>query len=282
MDGNATRNDTMYALRGKIVSIPKVDTTLTKEGCAADAKVTGDALEARVRVVDIVDSLTADDTNKPLSAYQGKVLKGFIDKINLSQAGTVAYDNTESGLNATNMQAALDETAALANNAVSKNGGDTIEGPIHVRKAENGYGSLNKNHTSTADYGTQIVDTAKDGKTAYATVCAALNKFTFTDANGDANDVHHAGNKGFGDYKGNGSASPTTVSTNGIGRLLMVYCSSYLAFVTPKGALVVELSSGTLSWMDSSKVFYVNGELTIETANAAFNASNTTYYYQVI
>lgn len=43
LDGNATNS---YVLKGKITAIPSVDKTLTKAGCPADAKVTGDAIRA--------------------------------------------------------------------------------------------------------------------------------------------------------------------------------------------------------------------------------------------
>ena len=96
------------------------------------------------------------------------------------------------------------------------------------------------------------------------------------------NTVHHAGNKPFGEYEGNGSATARTVATGGIGRLIEVYCSTHLSIVTPKGALVVELSSGDISWLDSSKIYYATGNLGIVNSNAAFNASGVTYYYQAI
>lgn len=44
MDGNATENQELAELKGKIIEIPKVDSSLTKEGEAADAKVTGDEI----------------------------------------------------------------------------------------------------------------------------------------------------------------------------------------------------------------------------------------------
>lgn len=43
MNGRATAEN---ALKGKITRIPTLDRTLTKEGCAADAKAVGDALSA--------------------------------------------------------------------------------------------------------------------------------------------------------------------------------------------------------------------------------------------
>jgi hypothetical protein len=44
MDGNITKNNEFTELKGTIVKIPEVDETLTKEGYAADAKKTGEAL----------------------------------------------------------------------------------------------------------------------------------------------------------------------------------------------------------------------------------------------
>ena len=38
----------------------------------------------KVSVSDIVNNLTSSDTNKPLSAAQGKVLKELIDSINVT------------------------------------------------------------------------------------------------------------------------------------------------------------------------------------------------------
>lgn len=94
--------------------------------------------------------------------------------------------------------------------------------------------------------------------------------------------VHHEGNKPFGEYSGNGSATARTIEIRSIGRLCLVYCSTHLSFVTPKGAVVVGLADGGISWLDSSKIFYANGNLGIVNNNAAFNASNVTYYYQAI
>lgn len=68
-------------LKGKILTIPRIDKTLTKEGYAADAKVTGEAIEKMVKKVDIVNDLETEDPNKPLSAMQGVALKELIDAL---------------------------------------------------------------------------------------------------------------------------------------------------------------------------------------------------------
>lgn len=66
-------------LRGKVTAIPRVDSTLSKEGQAADAKVTGEELNKRLEYTDVVNSLTAEDRSKPLSANMGKELAGLIE-----------------------------------------------------------------------------------------------------------------------------------------------------------------------------------------------------------
>lgn len=88
--------------------------------------------------------------------------------------------------------------------------------------------------------------------------------------------------KPLGNYTGNGVAEARIVSTKGIGKAIMVYCSDYLSLVTPKGALVVKLFDGTFSWTGNAEVSYENGELKVATENDAFNANGTTYDYQVI
>ena len=69
-------------LCGKIKEVPRTDTTLSKEGFSADAKVVGDKFaEHKLR----------------------------IDNIDPHFAKNVGYDNTNSGLDATDVQAAIDE-----------------------------------------------------------------------------------------------------------------------------------------------------------------------------
>ena len=68
-------------IKGKMKSIRPIDITLTKEGYAAEARATGEALEARVKKVDVVDNLTTDAPDRPLSAAQGMLLKQMIDEL---------------------------------------------------------------------------------------------------------------------------------------------------------------------------------------------------------
>lgn len=107
-------NEEKKSLNGKIVQIPTVDKTLSKSGYSADAKVTGDALKKKVNITDIVDNLTTDNANKPLSARQGAELKRRVDDIDPHFAENVNYDNTKSGFTAENVQDAIDEIKVKA------------------------------------------------------------------------------------------------------------------------------------------------------------------------
>ena len=282
VEGNVKDVESLKALRGTIRYIPKVDETLSKRGYSADAKVTGDALAERVRFNDIADNLTTDDPEKAASARQVFLIGKQLASINLSEASTVGYNNADSKLNATNMQGAIDELAVGVNNAVPKTGSSLIEGAIHVRSADNGYGSLNKNNSPTADYGTQVVDRSNDGRNAHLTVCGALDTFTYTGNDGQVRDVYHEGNKPFGSYIGDGITNERNINTKGIGRLMLVYNKDYFSFVTPEGALVTKLATGTTSWIDGAKVFFLNGKLSLHTNNSAFNEVDAVYHYQVI
>ena len=297
---NVTKSSTLYNLTGRIVSIPKIDNTLTKDRYAADAKVTGDELELRLKKTDVVDNLVTANSEKPLSANQGVEIKRQLDAINMSQAGTVGYNNTDSGLAATNMQSAIDEVASnikdvegdvetiastvdkFADDYLKKNGGGMVKGTVKVQNADNGYGEVSKNNSDTADYGTQLLDATNDGKSAKVAVSAANDTFTYTDRDGNIRNVFHEGSKPFGEYKGNGSATPRTIDTKGIGRIILVYCSTHQAYITPKGADVIDLTTGERKWIDNTKTNYLSGKISLMTANEALNKANETYYYQGI
>lgn len=280
--GDVGNIESLKSLRGKITTIPQVDVTLTKKGYSADAKIVGDALKEKVNTRDIIDNMITDEPNKPASARQVFLIGKQLASINLSEASTVGYNNAKSGLNAQNMQGAIDEVTEKVKNSVSKTGDSLIEGTLHLRSANNGYGSLNKNNSDTEDYGTQVVDRSAAGKSAFLTVCGALNTFTYTGNDGEVKNVYHEGSKPFGSYVGDGIENERVIDTKGIGRLILVYNPYYFSFVTPEGALVVKLTTGAVSWIESTKSFFLNGKLTLHTANSAFNEVDVTYHYQVI
>ena len=267
MDGNIEK----ITLVGQIDALPLVDDTLKRYGYAADAKVTGEALEERVRKLDVVDNLSSDATNKPLSANQGKVLKEQIEKIKLSEAGTVGYDNTDSGLDAVNAQSAIDEVARISKSALPKAGGN-VSGAIKFYNNEE-HGVVEK------DNGMKLTDTVRDGRSASLIVNALLG-LTFVDSDGNIRNIHHEGTKPFGSYEGVGNSSPRTIDTKGIGGLAMLYCDDYVSLVTLKGALVVELETASISW--HQKATFSAGKLIMETSHKAFNDVDVVYFYQVI
>lgn len=256
MEGEV-KNDILQKLKGKVISVIQCDKTLTKEGFGADAKVVGDRL---------------------------KEIKDGIPKAN-----ELEYNNETSGLEANTFQGAIDEIVAkavkdiqdLANVYLSLNGGE-LKGPLNVKRYDNGFSTFDKNHSETADYGTFMADTTKDGKTAKVSVCAALGTMTYTDVEGNIRDVHHEGSKPFGSYIGNGSATERTIDTKGIGRLAILYNKDNLSFVTPQGAVSIDTSAGTIDWVTSTKVNFLNGLLTLATTGEAFNIADKEYYYQVI
>lgn len=254
MDGNI-ENGALNELKGKVVTIPTIDATLSKEGYSADAKVTGDAIRA---------------------------LSTNVASMTVSSSGTMGYDNKNSGLAAVNVQTAIDEVAKIAKDALPTNGTGMITGALKVRNADNGYGSVNKNNSATEDYGTQVVDHSKSGLSAFLNVSALRNLLQFTNSNGNTYNVLHEGNKKYGTYTGNGKTTETLVATGSVGRLLAVYNAQYFCFVTTIGALAFDLTEGTFRWIDSTKVFYINGTMKCYTNNAALNAANTTYNYQAI
>lgn len=78
LNGNIENKE---VIRGRIVSVPLIDNTLSKKGQGADAEATGNALKNKVSFNDIVDNLTTNDAKKPLSASQGVVLNRNIGAV---------------------------------------------------------------------------------------------------------------------------------------------------------------------------------------------------------
>ena len=69
------------ANKSEVLSMDSVQATTGSEtnDTVYTSKLTKDELDKKVNVTDIVDNLTSTDTDKPLSANQGKVLKSEVD-----------------------------------------------------------------------------------------------------------------------------------------------------------------------------------------------------------
>lgn len=250
MEGNTQG---LAELVGNIFAVPQIDKTLTKDGYGADAKVVGEKL----------------------TEVENKITKVNEDIEKQSDAKNITYNGKDSGLEAGNVNNAIDEVHAF-----QKNGG-RVGGRIDFGNPNfnNGYGAVNKNNSVNVDYGTQLVDIDKNGKTASLSVSALMGTATYTDMNGKIHNLFTSKNKPFGSYIGNGGTN--VVDTGGVGRFLLLYMDTFLAFVTPKGALKVALSSGEIEWLDGQYIWYLDGKLTLGAATP-FNLKDIEYSYQVI
>lgn len=74
------------------------------------------------------------------------------------------------------------------------NKGGTVTGQISVRSAVNGYGTMAKNNSATADYGTDIRDVTAAGLVAKLTITANSNKILFTNTSNKQCELLHKGN----------------------------------------------------------------------------------------
>ena len=91
----------------------------------------------------------------------------------------------------------------------------------------------------------------------------------------------HTGNKPTGSYTGTGANR--TVPTGGLGQACLVYDSdsaTYLSIVTTAGT--IGRNSDGLFSIDRNVVRFQNGNLIINSADRAWNASGITYAYQVL
>lgn len=274
MDG--TVQTTQVELKGEIVYIPEVDKTLTKDGYSADAKVTGDRLDTLAEQMGNLSTPNASlvSYNNTNTDIESVTVQGAITELNgkigdgVSEEKLVEIDNA---------------LTYFDQNMVTKNGSSMINGTLMLRNADNGYGSIMKNNSTDADYGTQLADLSKSGKNAKITVNALSNLLTFTDADGEIRNIHHEGNKRFVTYIGNGSIG-YSFDTKSIGRFIIMYGDDDLAFVTPKGALTIKLTDGSIKWLDGSIMYYVNGMVHFvgPEAGERFNINGDVYYIQAI
>lgn len=104
--------------------------------------------------------------------------------------------------------------------AIAKTG-DTMSGNLTFKKAENGEGSIFKNHSASSDYGLVIKDTDKDGDYVSLSLSGSNNDILFRTTNGATNKLYGEHNHGMKLLWTN--ASPTSdflgqsVSVNGEG-----------------------------------------------------------------
>lgn len=160
--------------------------------------------------------------------------------------------------------------------------GDTMTGNLNFQMADNGSAQIYKAHNASVDYGFTVKDVDKAGNIARLLVQANNQKAFFVDKNDSYYTILHEGNKPYGSYTGNGSAASRTINTGGISGTVIVWTSSYIAFVVPGGAVIFTISSGAVTGLAYSEAKCNAGVITLATTNAGLNANGVTYYYQVL
>lgn len=70
MEGNLENNQEFNNLKGKVVTIPTVDNTLSKEGYAADAKATGNKIKTLESYLKKAGNYTGTGSSKTIVANQ--------------------------------------------------------------------------------------------------------------------------------------------------------------------------------------------------------------------
>lgn len=183
--GSATSTN-LNVLRGKIRSLAPyaVDPSLSVEGAAADAKAVGDELEKKVSYADIVDNLTTNDSDKPLSAKQGVTLRNSVDnfrnEVNLEltnvekdmEAMTTRVNGAENS--AANAYDAAIAAQDMVDGKVAPDGSVPMTGDfnmdgnkvINVADPENDTDAVNKKY---ADAKRLVLEVAVDGD-SWATI----------------------------------------------------------------------------------------------------------------
>lgn len=262
------------SINGKVTVIPTIDKTLSKSGYSADAKVTGDALKKKVNTSDIVDNLTTNADNKPLSAKQGAELKRRIDDIDPHFAENVIYDNENGNFESKDVQGALDEISSRLTPTAVKTKNSSVK--------SDGVGEVLLSITDRNDNGHERYISISD-KTKKGFLADSL-KYVEKDGNNYAvKNIFGEHNKPTGSYTGNGSTATRTIDIGGVGGWLGVCCGSYMiGIITQNGAMFFNTTNSTVKCFPVAQAKYMSGVLTLASADTFLNGNGNIYYYQVL
>ena len=256
MDGSAKAD----VLKGKINALPVVDKTFTKEGCSADAKLTGDRLEG---------------------------LNNRLDNINPGKAVNVAYDNTESGIDADQVQKAIDLlTALVKSGVVNKDFKVEKSSPaIHLKNTTTGRtGMIHYSNSSNLILSNQIDADNMVGiwvKPESEKVEDYLDLGTYIDGDFTRYPIFGTHNKPTGKYTGTGTETTRTVTIGGVGSTLKISTSNGMAIVTGAGAICKKDDSTEVYGLADTACSFNDGVLTLATADLVVNGTRD-YYYEVL
>jgi hypothetical protein len=159
--------------------------------------------------------------------------------------------------------------------------GGYLTGNLYFKKVENGQGVVYKDHNASNDYGMVLRDDDANGNSVRILLSALSNAIRFRDTTSTYRDILHTGNKPTGTYTGNGDSTTRYIETGGIGNTLLVRCDTYTSILTAGISFSIK-NDGTIQAFNGMSCWYQNGTASINTDNAALNASGVVYTYDVL
>ena len=136
---------------------------------------------------------------------------------------------------------------------------------------------LNGNLDSSEYFGLSIDNTPTDLEEKLR----FINK-TAQDTRATIYTVFGTHNKNGGSYSGNGSATQRTKAVEGIGYHLVITSDIGTAWVSSRGAICLDRTTGEVSGLKSWECYFKDGVLTIATDSELVNKANQTYWYDVL
>lgn len=250
------------ALKGMVVTLPRVDDTLTKAGYTADAKAMGEAFNQ---------------------------LNERFDNIDPHFAENVVYSHETSGITAETVQAALDWIVA----SYLKSTGGKLSGDLGIEKASPAVNLLNSSANRSgallcSNSSNLILSNKKDDdnlvgiwlKPETEAPKDYLDLGRYVEGEFTRYSIHGEHNKQSGTYVGTGSETTVTIDTGSIGDVVMVNSGNGFAFVTPRGAVCI---AGTdVHGLVSGDAKFSDGVLTLNTTDSTLNKASGNYYWQVL
>lgn len=151
------------------------------------------------------------------------------------------------------------DVGALSTSGGTVGGNVTLDGNLDLKKVENGYGRIYKNHSSSADYGTQMTDYDANGNYTSIQARTATGEgaivITSKDGTTTTSKIYHEGNK---------PPVDTALSSTSANPVQNKVINTALA---SKAATATYEATVTTSWTASGSYFYQNITVTGITAN---------------
>lgn len=280
----------MGVLMGKVKEIPTVDATLTKSGFAADAKVVGDKLskigDDLLGADDVVNDLESDATDKPLSAAMGKALRAMAGGGG-GFAENVIYDNSESNLDAHDVQYAITLLASMVRDSLPIEGGTLTGENIYM---DSGYARIQGNENAMWLQSLNEMMNNNNRRLIglynsnfYPDVKNAVTLEEIVNGKKQVYGIYGQHNKRSGYYVGDGNMSKT-VNTDSVGHLVFVIgtsatSGSVAALVCDSGAVV--FASGGVEVLGNKFLAFSGGNLKVNNI-MSFNETGGNYSYYVL